>query len=65
MSPRRSFLFLVFAEESNVWSQQTMGSQRGAVVGAKVQGHLVGNHPHEGSVKRPSSSLHGRPGATN
>ena len=34
-------------------------------MGAKVQGHLARNQPHEGSGKRPSSSLHGRPGATN
>ena len=34
-------------------------------MGAKVQGHPARNQPHEGSGKRPSSSLHGRPGATN
>ena len=34
-------------------------------MGAKVQGHPARNRPHEGSSKRQSSSLHGRPGATN
>ena len=34
-------------------------------MGAKVQGHPVRNHPHEGSGKRSSSSLHGHPSATN
>ena len=34
-------------------------------MGAKVQGHPVRNQPHEGSDKKPSSGLHGRPGATN
>ena len=33
-------------------------------MGAKVQGHLARNQPHEGSSKGPSSSLHGRPGTT-
>ena len=32
---------------------------------AEVQGHLERNHPHEGSGKGPSSSLHGRPSTTN
>ena len=32
---------------------------------AKVQGHPARNQPHEGSGKRPSSSLHGCPGAAN
>ena len=34
-------------------------------MGTKVQGHSARNQPHEGSGKRPSSSLHGRPGTTN
>ena len=34
-------------------------------MGAKVQGHPARNQPHEGSGKRPSASLHGRPSATN
>ena len=34
-------------------------------MGAKVQGHPARNQPHEGNGKWPSSSLHGRPGATN
>ena len=34
-------------------------------MGAKVQGHPARNHPHEGSGKRPNSSLHGCPGTTN
>ena len=34
-------------------------------MGAKVQGHPARNRPHEGSGKRPSSSLHGRPSAAN
>ena len=31
----------------------------------KVQGHPARNQPHEGSDKRPSFGLHGRPGAIN
>ena len=34
-------------------------------MGAKVQGHPTRNQPHEGSSKRPRSSLHGRPSVTN
>ena len=34
-------------------------------MGEKVQGHPTRNQPYEGSGKRPSSSFHGLPGATN
>ena len=34
-------------------------------MGAKVQGHPARNQPHEGSGKRPNSSLHKRLGTTN
>ena len=34
-------------------------------MGAEIQGHLTRTQPHEGSSKGASSSLYGRPGATN
>ena len=34
-------------------------------MGAEVQGHPARTQPHEGSSKGPSSSLYGRPSATN
>ena len=39
--------------------------RRGRVGTTKVQGHPTRNQPHEGSIKRPNSSLHGCPGTTN
>ena len=52
-------------EQQRRWAHPLSAGDRGAVVGAEVQGHPARTQPHEGSSKGPSSSLYERPGATN
>ena len=47
------------------WAHPLSVGDRGAVVGAEVQGHSARAQPYEGRGKKPSSSLYGRSGATN
>ena len=47
------------------WAHPLLEGDRGAIVGAEVQGHPTRNQPHEGSSKGPSSNLYGRLGITN
>ena len=63
--PERTAMRRGKAGTTKAMGHSLLAGDRGAVVGAEVQGHPARNQPHEGSSKWPSSSLHGRPSTTN